>query len=146
MNNIDHIGSMWCSDGKPWILTSVLMRLRHPNKHCPRTNTLPHANGNPKCHWRKMPPTTWQQHQPIRNIWRNMTMAQDVGLTSKLPRAHSDQASTGCSGTSWIDRGPTAQARAPKGSTANVLVPDPIGHPERSSGPCPMVQSIFDHI
>ena len=73
-------------------------------------------------------------------------MAQHVDLTSKLPRPHSDQASTGCSGTSLIDRGPTAQARVPKGSTANVLVPDPIGHPERSSCLCPMIQSIFDHI
>ena len=51
VNNIDHIGTMWCSAGKPWILASVLMRLRHPNKHCPRTSTLPHGNGNPKCHW-----------------------------------------------------------------------------------------------
>ena len=67
-------------------------------------------------------------------------------FTSKLPRPYSEQASTGNGGTSLIHRGPTAQPKVPKGSTANVLVLDPTGHPERSSCPGPMVQSIFDDI
>ncbi|KAK3515662.1 hypothetical protein QTP70_026420 [Hemibagrus guttatus] len=60
---------------------------------------------------------------------------ESVDSASKFHRSQSSPASVGCAGqTSPIHGGLTSQLTGPKGSAANILVPDPTAHLQGSSG------------
>ena len=75
LNNIDHLITMWCSAGKPWVLAFMWMPLdtHHPSKHCCGLSTTPHHNNTIWWQWppsRTMCPDTL--HTLLRNSSRNI--------------------------------------------------------------------------
>lgn len=103
VNNTDHVVAMqiicWETSG--------------PGSHVDATFT------------RTAPPlaTHWD-NAPSHTAKNAPELLEEHGPASRIPGSHSDWASAGCAITGQSHRGPTLQPTAPKGSHANILLPD----------------------